>query len=192
MIFQRALAAELSPLIRKDSRKFARPKALKDFADHAEALAESHKALKSGAQSSLSSVAPITARRLSTINCASSRSTEGSNRQGVLVVEGQDAGNTDEATKEEEDSTILTQEVDNDSHVFSIRALPSRRPSFCKRLYKQTYLRKQKLKAKLTACFECLDPFHLSPDYPYNEVDRTPEFHNWLEGNLSEHDPALQ
>ena len=43
------------------------------------------------------------------------------------MVEGQDAEEGVESHEEDEDSTILTQDDDNESDVFSIRMLPSRR-----------------------------------------------------------------
>ena len=80
------------------------------------------------------------------------------------------------ALEKDENSTILTQDDENDSHVFSVRVLPFRRLSFSKKHDEKSYLCKQQLKARLLACFEYFDHSHSSPDRPDMEVNRAPEF----------------
>ena len=77
-----------------------------------------------------------------------------------------------ETHQEDEYPTILTQDDEKESHVFSIRTLPSRKASFSKRHREQSYARKQQVKVKQLASFKCFDPSLSSPDYPYKEVDR--------------------
>ena len=163
--------------MRKDHCKLTGPNTLKYFTEPAKVLAESNKPLKPTPRSGASSAAPITVRHLSIEKGTQSRSIEGSRCQGVLVIEDQKDTSIAKAPEEDyNDSTILIQD-DNDSHVFSIRALPFRRHLFSKRHDDHFYLRKKQFRAKLLGCFEFFDPSHSSSDCPYKEVDRSPEFH---------------
>ena len=92
-ILQRVLATELCLLMRKCRSKFGGPNVLQDFADHARALAESHRALKDTTRSSIRISAPVAARRQSKKKGAPSRSAYGSRVRRVRAVEGQDVGN---------------------------------------------------------------------------------------------------
>ena len=109
----------------------------------------------------------MTARRLSTEKSVPNRSAESRRHQGIHFVDRQDIGSTNKAPEEDKDSMILTQDDDNNLHVFSIRLLPSRRPSLSKRNDEQSYLRKQQLKARVLVCFEYFDP------HTYTQAVRT-------------------
>ena len=176
----------------EDRCKLTEPNAMQDFAGYTRALAESHRTLGATSRTNGNSAAPIIERRLSAEKGVPSRSMNSITRKGILAVKVQVIGDAAEASEEDEDATILTKDDDYDSHVFSIQTLPSRHPSFSKRYDEQSYLLKQQLTGKLLACVECFNPSHSLPDCPYKEIDRTAEFHRWLEGNLAALDLSVQ
>ena len=107
-MFQRDVAVELRPLMRKDCHRLSRTIAFQEFADHAKPLTESYKATKATSLSYGSYPRPTTRGAYKTEKGALSRSANTSKCQFMFAIEDQEWIVRIKATKADDVSKKLS------------------------------------------------------------------------------------